>query len=228
VHSPGVLYEDNHLIAVNKPAGVLVQGDETGDKTLSDFVKADIAHRYNKPGAVFLGTIHRIDRPVSGVVVFARTSKALSRMNELFRTRDITKRYLAVVNGRPARPEQTLVHWLTKNEGANKATSFIKETPGASRCELDYRLMASTGPYSLLEVLPLTGRSHQIRCQLAAIGCPIAGDLKYGAPEPLPDKSIALHARSLSFIHPVTKKPVVITASVPDLVIWHAVGPDVT
>lgn len=228
MHSPDVLFEDNHLIAVNKPAGVLVQGDETGDKTLSDFVKADIAHRYNKPGAVFLGTIHRIDRPVSGVVVFARTSKALSRMNELFRTRDITKRYLAVVKGRPARPEQTLVHWLTKNEGANKATSYIKETPGASRCELDYRLIASTGPYSLLEVLPLTGRSHQIRCQLAAIGCPIAGDLKYGAPEPLPDKSIALHARSLSFIHPVTKKPVVITAPVPDLVIWHAVGPDVT
>ena len=225
---PDVLYEDNHLIAVNKPAGVLVQGDETGDATLSDFVKADIARRYNKPGAVFLGTIHRIDRPVSGVVLFARTSKALSRMNELFRTRDITKRYLAVVEGRPAKAGQTLVHWLTKNEGANKATAYVRDTPGASRCELDYLLLGSSGRHSVLEVKPLTGRSHQIRCQLAAIGCPIGGDLKYGASEPLPDRSIALHARSLSFVHPVTKKTVVITAPVPDLVIWHAVGPDVT
>jgi len=228
VQTPDVLYEDNHLIAVNKPAGLLVQGDETGDVTLSDIVKSYIAERYNKPGAVFLGTVHRIDRPVSGVVVFARTSKALTRMNELFRTRDITKRYLAVVQGRPAIPEQTLVHWLTKNEGANRATAYKKETAGALRCELEYRLLGSSSGVSLVEVHPLTGRSHQIRCQLAAIGCPIAGDLKYGAPEPMPDKSICLHARSLSFIHPVTKAPLTITAPVPATVIWHAAGADVT
>ncbi|MFM7327405.1 MAG: RluA family pseudouridine synthase [Bacteroidota bacterium] len=225
---PDVLFEDNHLIAVNKPAGLLVQGDETGDTTLSDIVKAYIAERYQKPGAVFLGTIHRIDRPVSGLVVFARTSKALTRMNELFRSRDITKRYLAVVEGRPAVAEQTLVHWLTKNEGANRATAYKKETPGALRCELNYRVLGTNGGRSLVEVQPLTGRSHQIRCQLAAIGCPITGDLKYGAPEPMPDKSICLHARSLSFIHPVTKVPLTITAPAPGSVIWHAAGADVT
>lgn len=228
MRSPDVLYEDNHLIAVNKPAGLLVQGDETGDVTLSDKVKAYIAAHYNKPGAVFLGTVHRIDRPVSGVVVFARTSKALTRMNELFRMRDITKRYVAIVAGRPTVPEQNLVHWLTKNEGANRATAYKKEMAGALRCELHYRLISSEGGYSLLEVLPLTGRSHQIRCQLAAIGLPIAGDLKYGASEPMSDKSICLHARSLSFIHPVSKVPLTITAPVPPLVIWHATGADVT
>ncbi len=216
-----ILYEDNHLVVVNKPAGILVQGDETGDQTLSDFVKQYLKTKYQKPGAVFLGVIHRIDRPVSGVVVFARTSKALTRMNEKFRTREVQKSYLAIVEGQPAESSATLVHWLQKNESANKVTAFKRETKDAQRCELSYKKINSSGKLSLLEVKPVTGRSHQIRAQLSAIGCPIYGDLKYGSENKMEDQSICLHAYRLAFIHPVTLEPVTYTAPVPGIHIWQ-------
>lgn len=200
-----VLYEDNHLLAINKSPGVLVQGDETGDTPLVDHAKAYIKSRYKKPGAVFLGVVHRLDRPVSGVVVFARTSKALSRMNELFRDRKTEKIYWAVVEQPPATPEGTLIHWLKKDEKKNKTTAYRQETPGALKSELRYTVVKEAGGYRLLEVRPLTGRSHQIRAQLAAIGCPILGDRKYGSAHESSDGSIALHARSLTFVHPVSK-----------------------
>ena len=215
-----VLFEDNHLVAINKPAGVLVQGDETGDKPLVDDAKAYIKRKYQKPGDVFLGVVHRLDRPVSGVVVFARTSKALSRMNELFRDRRTEKVYWAVVEKAPAIPSGTLVHWLLKDEKKNKTTVYRQETPGALRSELSYAKMASSGGLHLLEVRPLTGRSHQIRAQLSALGCPILGDLKYGSGSPTGDGSIALHARQLSFLHPVKKESITIRAEVPDQAWW--------
>jgi 23S rRNA pseudouridine1911/1915/1917 synthase len=219
--SSRILYEDNHLIVVNKPAGILVQGDETGDQTLSDFVKQYLKKKYEKPGAVFLGVVHRIDRPVSGVVVFARTSKALSRMNERFRTREVQKSYLAIAEGQPAEPSATLVHWLRKNESSNKVTAFKRETADAQRCELSYRKIHTPGKFTLLEVKPVTGRSHQIRAQLSAIGCPIYGDLKYGSEHAMEDQSICLHAHRLAFIHPVTLESVEYTAPVPANQIWQ-------
>ena len=219
--SSRILFEDNHLIVVNKPAGVLVQGDETGDQTLSDFVKQYLKKKYEKPGAVFLGVVHRIDRPVSGVVVFARTSKALSRMNERFRTREVQKSYFALVEGQPAESSATLVHWLRKNESANKVTAFKRETADAQRCELSYRKIHAAGKFTLLEVKPVTGRSHQIRAQLSAIGCPIYGDLKYGSEHAMEDQSICLHAHRLAFIHPVTLESVEYTAPVPANQIWQ-------
>jgi 23S rRNA pseudouridine1911/1915/1917 synthase len=215
-----ILYEDNHLIAVNKPSGVLVQGDETGDKPLVETCKEYLAVKYEKPGAVFLGVVHRLDRPVSGIVVFARTSKALSRMNALFRNKETRKTYLAMVSHPPVSEEDTLVHWLLKDEKKNKTTSFRKETAGARRSELRYRVMGSSGNKFLLEVNPITGRSHQIRAQLAAIGCPIAGDVKYGAKEPADDGSIALHAFRLEFEHPVKKETVVLQAQPPGSLLW--------
>ena len=216
-----ILFEDNHLIAVNKPSGLLVQGDETGDITLSDLTKEYIKHQYHKPGAVFLGVIHRIDRPVSGVVLMARTSKGLSRMNESFRNRSVQKIYLAGVTGVPKKQEDTLVHWLTKNENLNRVTLFPRETDGASRCELNYRVVANHGNQSLLEVHPLTGRPHQIRAQLAAIGHPIAGDVKYGSAVPSEEKSIALHSSKLIFEHPVSKETITLSAPLPSTLIWH-------
>lgn len=215
-----VLYEDNHLLAINKPTGLLVQGDETGDKPLVEEAKDYIKAAYQKPGDVFLGVVHRLDRPVSGVVVFARTSKALARMNELFRDRRTEKIYWALVEKRPASPAGTLVHWLQKDEKKNKTTVFRQETPGALRSELEYSLLHSAGGVHLLEVRPVTGRSHQIRAQLSAMGCPIHGDLKYGAGSATGDGSIALHARSLSFVHPVRKEAVTILAQPPDQVWW--------
>lgn len=215
-----VLYEDNHLLAINKPAGVLVQGDETGDKPLVEDAKAYIKRKYQKPGDVFLGVVHRLDRPVSGVVVFARTSKALSRMNELFRDRRTEKVYWAVVEKAPTQPSGTLVHWLLKDEKKNKTTVYRQETTGALRSELSYAHLASSGGMHLLEVRPLTGRSHQIRAQLSALGCPIQGDLKYGSGSPTGDGSIALHARQLSFLHPVKKESITIRAEVPDQLWW--------
>lgn len=215
-----VLLEDNHLLAINKPAGVLVQGDETGDKPLVEEAKAYIKQAYQKPGDVFLGVVHRLDRPVSGVVVFARTSKALTRMNELFRDRKTEKVYWALVDRMPSSPSGTLVHWLQKDEKKNKTTAFRQETPGTLRSELGYTLLHSSGGVHLLEVRPVTGRSHQIRAQLSAMGCPILGDLKYGSGTVTGDGSIALHARRLSFVHPVRKEAVTIQANAPDQLWW--------
>jgi 23S rRNA pseudouridine1911/1915/1917 synthase len=216
-----VLYEDNHLLAINKKTGVLVQGDETGDEPLVEIAKQYIKEKYGKPGEVFLGVVHRLDRPVSGVVVFARTSKALSRMNDLFRSRETEKIYWAITDQKPAVTEATLIHWLKKDEKKNRTTVFKKETPEALRSELHYKLIASKNGRYLLEVHPITGRSHQIRVQLATAGCPILGDLKYGASGVTGDGSIALHARSLSFIHPVQKQNTFISAPTPDTDWWN-------
>lgn len=215
-----VLFEDNHLIAINKRPGVLVQGDVTGDVPLSDLVKDYIKKEYKKPGAVFLGVVHRLDRPVSGVVVFARTSKSLERMNELFRNRETKKIYHAVVNGKPAPSSGTLIHWLVKDENRNKTTAYKRERDDGQRSELSYEITASSGGRSLLEVHPLTGRPHQIRVQLSTLGCPIAGDVKYGAAEPNDDASICLHASRLIFVHPVRKEVVTIEAGFPENHLW--------
>lgn len=215
-----VLYEDNHLLIVNKPAGVLVQPDKKGDRALEEILKDYIKQKYNKPGEVFLGVCHRIDRPVSGVVVFARTSKALIRMNELFKGRDVHKTYWAVVENQPKETEGTLINWMKKDEQKNLSRAYDKEVPGSSRCELHYRLLGASDKYFLLEVNPVTGRHHQIRVQLSKIGCSIKGDIKYGAKRTNKDGSIHLHARKIEFIHPVKNEPLTITAPVPDEVIW--------
>lgn len=215
-----ILYEDNHLIAISKTSGTLVQGDETGDKPLSEIVKEYIKAKYSKEGAVFLGVVHRLDRPVSGVVVFARTSKALERMNALFKNRETKKTYWAIVDKKPAKARATLIHWLRKNEQTNKVTWFEKETNGALACELSYKIRSEKKGMYLLEVLPITGRSHQIRVQLSAIGCPIVGDLKYGSSVGL-GKSICLHARQLEFLHPVKKTEVTIEAETPPGEFWN-------
>lgn len=222
-----VIHEDNHLIAVYKPAGTLVQGDATGDKTLADWVKRYIKRKYNKPGDVFLGIIHRLDRPVSGVVVFARTSKALTRMNEAFRDRKVDKTYWAVTKGHPENLEGTLVHFLLKDTTKNKTKAYLqlgRRTAKAKRSELTYKTIGVLGDHTLLEVYPKTGRPHQIRVQLAHMGCIIKGDLKYGADSPNDDKSIYLHCHSLSFLHPVKKEPITISAKPPGLQMWKEFG----
>lgn len=216
-----VLFEDNHLLAVNKKPGDIVQGDKTGDEPLSEVVKRYIKSKYNKPGEVFLGTIHRIDRPVSGVVLFARTSKALERMNEQFREREVQKVYWAVVKNTPPNEKATLVNYLIKDEAKNKSRAYDEPRNGALKCELEYTLIKKADRYSLLEINPLTGRHHQIRVQLSKIGCPIKGDLKYGFDRSNPDGSIHLHARKLIFNHPVTKEPITIVAPPPDEVLWN-------
>lgn len=215
-----VLFEDNHLLIVNKAAGVLVQGDVTGDIPLVDLCKDYIAQKYRKPGAVFLGVVHRIDRPVSGVVVLARTSKALERMNALFREKETKKTYWAIVKNNPPKEENTLVHWLIKDEKKNKTTAFSRETQNAARSELSYRVIGHAGGLWLLEVKPVTGRPHQIRVQLASINCPIRGDIKYGDDEANEDGSICLHARQLEFVHPVKKEMLSIEAVLPDTSYW--------
>lgn len=216
-----VLFEDNHLLVVNKSPGILVQGDATGDVPLVELCKAYIKEKYQKPGEVFLGVVHRLDRPVSGVVVLARTSKALERMNELFREKETTKTYWAIVKNRPPQPEGVLVHWLIKDEKKNKTTAFKKETLGGSRSELSYKAIGTAEGHILLQVNPVTGRSHQIRVQLASMGCTIKGDVKYGDDHPNEDGSIYLHARKLSFIHPVKKEPVIFEAPVPAMGMWR-------
>jgi 23S rRNA pseudouridine1911/1915/1917 synthase len=219
-----ILFEDNHIIAVNKKPSQLVQGDKTNDEPLSELVKKYIKSKYNKPGEVFIGVVHRIDRPVSGIVLFAKTSKALSRLNELFRTKNIQKTYWAVVKNQPKNQEGTLINYLIKNEKSNKSFAYNEERKGALKSELSYKVIGKTDNYFLVEVLPLTGRHHQIRVQLSHMGCPIKGDLKYGFERSNKDASIHLHARKIEFIHPVKNEQITIEAMPPNDPIWNAVG----
>ncbi|MCH5306451.1 MAG: RluA family pseudouridine synthase [Prevotella sp.] len=228
-----VIYEDNHLIVVCKESGEIVQGDKTGDRPLSDMVKDYIKEKYQKPGDVFLGVVHRLDRPVSGLVVFARTSKALARMNRMFAEGEVHKTYWAIVSGQPQEAREDgkdatrtawneLTHWLTRNEKQNKSYAYAREAPNAKKAVLRYRVIGSSERYRLVEVNLLTGRHHQIRCQLAAIGMPIKGDLKYGAKRSNPDGSISLLSRKVTFTHPVSKKNIEITAPLPDDKLWQS------
>ena len=210
-----ILYEDNHIIIVNKAAGEIVQGDKTGDEPLVETVKRFIKERDNKPGAVFLGVVHRLDRPVSGVVVFAKTSKALSRMNAMFASGDVHKTYWAITRNRPAEPEALLTHYINSVERNNKSYASLTPKAGAKEARLRYRQIAAGDRYFLLEVNLMTGRKHQIRVQLSSIGCPVKGDLKYGDKRSNPDGSISLHARRIQFVHPVSKKEIDVTAPVP-------------
>ena len=219
-----VVYEDNHLIIVNKQSGEIVQGDKTGDRPLSDIVKDYIKEKYQKPGAVFLGVVHRLDRPVSGLVVFARTSKALARLNKMFAEGEIHKTYWAIVKNAPRTSEGTLEHWLVRNEKQNKSYAYDHERPNAKKAILKYRTISHSDHYTLLEVNLMTGRHHQIRCQLAAMGCPIKGDLKYGAPRSNPDGSISLMSKRVEFIHPVSKETIVVEAPLPDDALWQTLG----
>jgi len=223
-----ILYEDNHLIAVNKKPSDLSQSDKTGDIALDSEVKKYLAEKYKKPGDVFLGVVHRLDRPVGGVMLFARTSKALERMNEIFRTREVRKTYVAVVSERPPDDEADLTHFLKKNEKQNKTYVYDTEVKGSKRATLSYRLAARSDRFYLLEIELHSGRHHQIRAQLARIGCPVKGDLKYGYPRSNEDGSISLFARRLEFTHPVKKEKVMITARFPNSDIWkHFINADV-
>jgi 23S rRNA pseudouridine1911/1915/1917 synthase len=218
-----ILHEDNHLIVVNKRVGDIVQGDKTGDKPLSDVVKEYIKDKYNKPGEVFLGVVHRLDRPTTGIVVFARTSKALTRMNELFSSRETQKTYWAVVKNKPSKNEDKLIHYIKRNEKNNTSKAHLKEVPESKLASLEYKIIKELDNYFGLEILLHTGRHHQIRAQLSAIGSPIKGDLKYGFDRSNPDGGIHLHARKLSFVHPVTKENISIIAPTPVDVIWSAI-----
>jgi 23S rRNA pseudouridine1911/1915/1917 synthase len=215
-----ILFEDNHLIIFNKQPSQIVQGDKTGDAPLSDLLKAFIKERDHKPGNVFLGVVHRIDRPASGVVIFAKTSKALTRLNEMIKAGQIHKTYWAVVKNQPPEESGHLLHYLKKNEEKNKSFSYDKEVSGSRKAELTYRLIGTSQHYFLLEVNLLTGRHHQIRTQLSKIGCPIKGDLKYGFGRSNPDGSIHLHARMIEFMHPVSKEEIHVVADPPDDKLW--------
>lgn len=217
-----VVYEDNHIIIVNKTASEIVQGDKTGDVPLSETVKQYLKEKYHKPGNVFIGVTHRLDRPVSGLVVFAKTSKALSRLNEMFKNSEVKKTYWAIVKQTPAETEGELVNYLVRNEKQNKSYAYDTERPGSKKAVLRYRLIARSDNYSLLEVDLKTGRHHQIRCQLAKMGCPIKGDLKYGFPRSNPDGSICLHARRVRFVHPVSKELIDVVAPVPSDNLWRS------
>ena len=219
-----VIYEDNHLIAVDKTCREIVQGDKTGDTSLSEQLKAWLKEKYQKPGNVFVGVTHRLDRPVSGVVLFAKTSKALARLNEMFRLGQVKKTYWAIVKNKPKQEEGELVNWLVRNEKQNKSYAYDTERPGAKQAILHYRLIASSDRYYLLEIDLKTGRHHQIRCQLAHMGCPIKGDLKYGFERSNRDGGISLHARSAALIHPVSKQSLHIEAPVPNDPLWRALA----
>lgn len=218
-----ILHEDNHLIVVNKRVGDIVQGDKTGDKPLSEVVKEYIKEKYNKPGEVFLGVVHRLDRPTTGIVVFARTSKALTRMNELFSNRETQKTYWAIVKNKPPKTEDKLVHFLKRNEKNNTSKAHLKEVPDSKVASLDYKIIKELNNYFALEIHLHTGRHHQIRAQLSAIGSPIKGDLKYGFDRSNPDGGIHLHAGKLVFVHPVSKETITIVAPTPNEVVWNAV-----
>ncbi|MDL2256282.1 RluA family pseudouridine synthase [Parabacteroides sp. OttesenSCG-928-G06] len=219
-----IIYEDNHLIAINKTGNEIVQGDKTGDTPLSEQLKAWLKEKYNKQGNVFVGVAHRLDRPVSGIVLFAKTSKALSRLNEMFRNGEVKKTYWAIVKNRPSQEEGELVNWLVRNEKQNKSYAYDTEKPNAKKAILHYKLIASSDNYHLLEIDLKTGRHHQIRVQLAKMGCPIKGDLKYGFDRSNKDGGISLHARKVSFIHPVSKAEITITAPTPADNLWQALG----
>ena len=216
-----VVYEDNHIIVVNKTSSEIVQGDKTGDTPLSEMVKQYLKEKYNKPGNVFIGVTHRLDRPVSGLVVFAKTSKALPRLNEMFRNGEVKKTYWAIVKECPKETEGELVHYLVRNEKQNKSYAYDKEVKNSKKAVLHYKLIDHSQNYYLLEVDLKTGRHHQIRCQLAKMGCPIKGDLKYGSPRSNPDGSICLHARTVQFVHPVSKEEIRLTAPVPEGNLWN-------
>ncbi len=218
-----VLHEDNHIIVINKRVGDIVQGDKTGDKPLSEVVKEYLKEKYNKPGQVFLGVVHRLDRPTTGIVVFAKTSKALTRLNELFSNRETQKTYWAVVKNKPPKNEDNLVHFIKRNEKNNTSKAHLKEVPDSKKASLDYKIIKELNNYFALEINLHTGRHHQIRAQLSIIGCPIKGDLKYGFDRSNPDGGIHLHARKLVFIHPVSKEELTILAPTPEEVIWNAV-----
>lgn len=220
-----IIYEDNHLIVVNKAPGEIVQGDKTGDQPLSEAVALYLKQRYNKPGNAFVGVVHRLDRPVGGLVIFAKTSKALERMNQLFREGKVEKHYWAIVANAPNPEQGRLIHWLKKNEKQNKSYASNSPKDGAKRAELTYRTLAKSKNYTLLDVQLLTGRHHQIRCQLAAIGSPIKGDLKYGAPRSNPDASISLLSYQINFEHPVSHLPISLTAPLPPDPLWQAFAP---
>lgn len=220
-----VIYEDNHIIIVAKKSGEIVQGDKTGDEPLSETVKKYIKEKYHKPGNVFLGVVHRLDRPVSGVVVFAKTSKALSRLNNMFRTGDVHKTYWAITKNAPKLSEATLTNWIVRNEKQNKSYAYDHEVKDSKKAILSYKVIGQTDHYTLLEIHLMTGRHHQIRCQLAHIGCPIKGDLKYGAPRSNPDGSISLLSRHIEFIHPVSKEQISVDSPLPDDNLWRAIAP---
>ena len=220
-----VVYEDNHIIIVFKQSGEIVQGDKTGDRPLSETVKEYIKAKYHKPGNVFLGVVHRLDRPVAGLVVFARTSKALARLNEMFRKGDIHKTYWAITKNMPNEPQATLTNWIVRNERQNKSYAYDREVPDSKKALLSYRVIGHTDHYHLLEVHLMTGRHHQIRCQLAHIGCPIKGDLKYGAQRSNPDGSISLLSHEMTFVHPVSKETIHVVAPLPDDNLWRALAP---
>ena len=217
-----ILHEDNHIIVINKRVGDIVQGDKTGDKPLSEVVKEYIKDKYNKPGEVFLGVVHRLDRPTTGIVVFARTSKALTRLNELFKNRETQKSYWAIVKNKPQKPEDKLVHFLKRNEKNNTSKAHTNEVPESKLASLDYRIIKELTHYFALEINIHTGRHHQIRAQLSAIGSPIKGDLKYGFDRSNPDGGIHLHARQLVFVHPVSKENIIVIASAPEDPVWNA------
>ena len=217
-----VLYEDNHIIVINKRAGEIVQGDKTGDTPLCDTMKQYLKEKYAKPGNVFIGLPHRLDRPVSGIVVFAKTSKALERLNRMFSEGAVKKIYWALTKGIPTPAEADIDSWILRNEKMNKSFSYPKEVKGAKHALLHYRLVAASQNYNLIEVELKTGRHHQIRCQLSSIGCPLKGDLKYGAQRSNPDGSISLHARYIEFTHPVSKETIAITAPLPGDKLWQS------